>query len=550
MKKQDFNNLLTVCRELNFMGKRKRDTRLEVVEQAISELGLNADASALVSQVGEKLEAEKAKAEKAKRKADSSKPAADTMQGSEQAYSNTLPVMTGDAFLITSAQNNTEVMPLVLDTLQSICSDFGAELVALPSYYNKNSFSAAVESETEYFNTAIRDYVIESDCWLFGEGNVKLAASAAIVPTAKLPINAAAALNGGELKTVVGHPAQQMRTLPSLAGHPIKRGWSTGSCTAYNYTRSRAGSEAEQQHTFGGVLMWISNGLIHETNIRVQPDGSCIFWADGQKHAYGKVGSLDCAIKLGDLHCEMFDEKQWAIASDLVQELNPVFVAVDDILHFSTRSHHNRNDSKHLYATRNESVQNDLLQVISQLNELAEVTNEVYVTESNHNSALDNWLSDSGLRIDFDSHNAKLYHLLKWLVYDTLDNGETDKNALQVALENSNLTSLPSMSDNITFGRMDKPQIFMRHDFSQHGHKGANGSAGSPNQFRQWRLPLVTGHTHSPSIYGNVNTTGVTARLQQGYNRGGASSWDHAHVIEWANGECQTIFTNPQKAIA
>lgn len=546
MRQTDFNLLVRECASNNFQGKRKRDSKLEVIENALAELELKGDASALFDDVTAHFEQIKAEleAEKAARK--QTKPSADTMTGESVASIETIPVLEGDAFLITSAQNNTEVMPHVLNTLKAICRDFDARLVAMPSYYNKNAFSAAVESEKEYFATELQDYMVYNDCWLFSKGSVKLCNEAAIIPTAKMPINAANQLNGGELKTIVGHPAQQMRTLASLAGHPIKRGWSTGSCTAYNYIRGRAGSEAEKQHVFGGVLVWVQDGLIHETNIRIKPDGKCIFYADDITHIYGDI-EPSCAVKLGDLHCEMYDKEQWKRALDLVIDLNPVFVAVDDILHFSTRSHHNRNDSKHLYATRHESVENDLLQVIRQLNELAQITDCVYVTESNHNSALDNWLSDSGLRIDFDSHNAKLYHLLKWLVYDTLDSGERDKNALQVALENSDLTTLPTMASNIEFGRMDKPKIGFVYDFSQHGHKGANGSAGSPNQFKQWNLPLVTGHTHSPCLIFSVFTTGVTARLNQGYNRGGASSWDHAHVVEWSIGECQLIFTNPQK---
>lgn len=546
MKKQDFKNIITLCRELNFMGKRKRDTRLEVVEQAINELNLNVDASLLMPKVFDTLEAEKEKLAKARKPA-ASKPAADTMLGSEQKHADEIPVKEGDVFIITSAQNNTEVMPNILNTLERVASDLSGELVVMPSYYNKNSFSAAVESDTEYFKPQVQPYLIKNDCWLFGRGSVRLCPDAAILPTAKIPVNSAALLNGGELRTVVSHPAQQMRTLPSLSHHPIKRAWSTGSCTSFNYTRSRAGSEAEKNHVFGAVLLYVKDGRIYETNLRFADDGSLTFYTE-HHGVWSNAKSQECAVKLGDLHCEMYDESQWQKALTLVSELSPVFTAVDDILHFSTRSHHNRSNSKHLYQTRHESVENDLQQVINQLQQLASIT-DVYVTESNHNSALDNWLEDSGLKIDFDSHNAKLYHLLKWLVYDTLDGGDTDSNALEVALRNSDFTKLSSLPDTVQFGRMDVPQIFVRHDFSQHGHKGQNGAAGNPNQLKAWNLPLVTGHTHSPNIIGNVHTTGVTARLNQGYNRGGASSWDHAHVVEWANGECQTVFTNPQLVI-
>lgn len=567
ISKKQAPEVLALANLRNFFRKRKQDSRLEVAESIISALNLKIEALPLCDWLdAEKATQDAQQEEKPAKK--SRKMPVDTMTGSTAAKAELMPVIeTDQPVIVTSAQNNTEVTP-VFNQLKALAEHLGAKLIILPVYYNKNAFDPHEESEQESFSTELRPYLVEDDAWLYARDCVRLAATAAVLPTAKMPINAAAMLNAGELFTMVASPKQQYKTLPTLRKDRTPKAWTSASCTGFNYKRGRAGIEAETEHVFGGTLFTRDDsGAVNSTNIRQARDGSIMLYVQEIQqyiHIDHQCRVSSCysqdierlseviqppAVKLGDLHCEMYDPKQWSLALDFVKQVKPIFVAVDDVAHFSTRSHHNRNDSKHLYATRHESVENDLLQVINQLNELAELA-PVYCTESNHNSAIDNWLNDTGVKIDYDSHNAKLYHLLKWLVMETLDSGETEKNALQVALEHADLTKLPPLSDRVTFGRMDKPKIGYIYDFSQHGHKGQNGTAGNPNQLKRLNIPLVTGHTHSPSILGgngaSVFTTGVTAKLNQGYNRGGASGWDHAHVMEHSNGECQLINTNPQ----
>jgi len=546
---KNFDLLCEECAENNLLGKRKRDTRLEVVEDAIAFLDLNADASITMPLVIERLEGEKAKAAARKPKA-SNKPAADTQTGYTESQRDQLPVLDGEVFVITSAQNNTITTGFedqLLDLVNAIrFAGRDAQLIVTPVYYNKNAFSPAVEKEDEVFNPKITPYLQLDDVWLFERNACLLANTSAVLPTNKRPVNAAAKLNGGELITVVPSPKQQYRTLPRLNDQAIKKAITTGSCTAYNYTRSRAGAEAEKDHKQAAIIVYKCDGGYNVTNVFQGKDGSLNVVLPELEYYYGRLPE---AGKLGDLHCEVHDHAFWEKTLDFLDKIKPSFIAVDDILHFSTRSHHNRNSGKHLYANRHESVENDLKQVIDQLSTLAGLIDTVYITESNHNSALDNWLDDSSVNPKQDSHNSKLYYLLNWLVCDTLDQGICDQNALQIALENADLTTLPELPKNVHFGRMDQPCRPLRFDYSQHGHKGANGSVGNPNQFSDWNIELITGHTHSPCIIGEVFTTGVTARLNQGYNRGGASSWDHGHMMEYSNGQVQLITLNPQKVI-
>jgi hypothetical protein len=233
---------------------------------------------------------------------------------------------------------------------------------------------------------------------------------------------------------------------------------------------------------------------------------------------------------------------------DLLDFCKPSLIVVHDILHFSTRSHHNRNDGKHLYQTKDQRVIDDLKTVIVDLNTLAEFA-PVYVVESNHNSALDNWVHDIGYNPKRDPHQAKFYYLLNWLVCDALDDGN-GQIALQVALENlDKFEDFPELSSRIEFGRMDQSFTRYGYELSAHGHKGQNGSAGSTGLFSRWGLPMVTGHTHSPAILGSCVTVGVTASLQQGYNRGGGSSWQQSHAAVLPNGTAQIVPMRGLKAL-
>lgn len=547
---------------LNFTRKRTESSKLEVCESVIKALGLAVEPADMAQELPDLIEAKKAEkveAEPATKK--SNKMAVDTLTGSTRAKAATMPVIATDQpVIVTSAQNNTALAP-VFRQLETLAEHMGAKLIVLPVYYNKTAYDQHAEDEAESFADPLMPYLLQEDSWLYERNQVRLAAEAAVLPTAKLPINAAAQLNQGELFTIIGSPKQQHKTIATLSKDRTPKAWATGGCTVFNYKRGRAGSEAEPNHVFGAVLLHKGeSGEVNSTNIRQADNGSIMLYLDDTAetiHINSQLQVTDGlatemtglfgqpAIKLGDLHCEMYDPTQWNKALGFVAKTNPKFVAADDLLHFSTRSHHNRNDSKHLYATRDDRVTDDLNQVIKQLNELAAFA-PVYVTESNHNSALDQWLSDISVKIDFDAHNAKIYHLLKWLVMDTLDDGIKDKNALQIALENADLTKLGSIPDSVEFGRMDVPKYGYKYDFSQHGHKGASGSQGSPAQLAKINLYLVQGHTHSPMILNQHFVTGVTARLNQGYNRGGASAWDHAHVMEHPNGECQLINTNPQ----
>lgn len=517
----------------NFYGKRKRDSKLEVCENITSALSLNCEPSELV------LWLEENKPTPAKKGAALSKLPANTISGSETKKRDELPVIQGKRFIVTAVQNNT-ALASIWPELEAYAEEENAQIVAMPIKYRRNIYGVT-DCERDLYAEAAREHLLENDAWLFGVGGVRLAVEADILPTAKQPVNAARDLNLGEVATVVASPKQQLMTLPSLGNQIIREAWATGAATGFNYLTGRAGAEAEAAHTFGALfIVQNPDGTIKITNLRQGDDGKI-----------GHTSHNEFAAVLGDLHCEKKDPVIWRKTVDMLERLQPELIVVHDILHFETASHHNRNDGKHLMkmSIQGRTVEADLAMVANDLNELAAIA-PVYVVESNHNTALDNWLHDTGYNVKRDAVNAKMYHFANYVVIEALEQG-IDQTALQTALESEALAatfdSIPELSDNVIFGNMTESEIYAGWDLSQHGHKGNNGSRGNPQQFSKSRLRLVTGHTHSPAINGDVVTVGVTASLNQGYNRGGGSNWQHSHAFVFDNGSVQLENMNPQK---
>lgn len=532
MKKSQKTLLVQLASDLNFYGKRLADKRLECAERMILE---NQDALGSVNGlqiVKFLLDNKPEKPEKAERVAKASnKPAANTILNGIESIPD-LPVLnTLNNVIITSAQNNTAPNMAAWQALQTFAADNNAQIIVLPIWYNKNAFSSAVESDQERFDLAFLPFMQFDDCSIFSPDQVVLRPSAATVPTAKLPVNAAAAMNSGELVTVVASSKQQLKTLPRSPAMPIKESWTTGTMTGQNYTRSRAGAEASSDHIFGAVLIEkADDGTLYPRNLVYQNGLICDY----------SVTPENSVLVLGDLHCEMKDPQCWIDTLQLCETMRPSLIVVHDILHFATANHHNRNNGKHLYSVKDKQVIDDLRVVIEDLNTLAALA-PVMVCESNHNSALDNWLHDIGYNPKRDPRQAKIYYLLNYLVAESIDNGER-KNALQIAFEQLDQFEIfPELSDRVEFGSMDQAYIVNGADFSQHGHKGQNGSAGSTGLFSRWQQSMVTGHTHSPAIVGSVLTVGVTASLHQGYNAGGASSWNQSHAVVFPNGAKQIV---------
>lgn len=530
--------------ELNFDGKRIRKTRLNCAAEILVNLGLQkeVETGVLVDSLTEHFAAEKAKKAAAKKQVKKAEAVeiAPTFNGQMKTRDQLTEVLKGQCFIVTGAQNNTTVHP-VLNALKAIAEQHDAEILAMPIKYTTTL--EGLERKKPTYAKEVRAMLLDENVYLGSFGGVKLAVDAAILPTAKQPINAAERLNNGESITVVASPRNQLKTLARMKNDAHRWAYSTMVCTQMHYTDSRAGAEAEADHHFGGLFIRVNeDGTITHRQLVANEFGDIVdegYIYDGAK---GEIHHAEqpCVV-LGDLHCEKMCEANWYRTLDWLQGVNPKNIAIHDALDMMSRNHHNREDDQFIYQMGQRAVIDDIADVVKHLNEVAKLASgKVYVVQSNHDLALDSWLASKYYDVKADPINAKTYYALKLAVLDMIDDGD-DLVKLDLAIQVL-ADKLPELADNIVFGKVDELEQWFGVEVSMHGHLGTSGARGSVNSFKKMGRPTVTGHTHSPFRDGKNVVVGVCGSLEMGYNKGG-TMWDRANAIINTNDTVQLVPT-------
>lgn len=533
--------ILKLAKGENFWGKRLDSKRREVAISIRDALKIDVHSSALV----EFLDDNQPVKEKATKASHSKQAQADiepTMAGSAQGRE--FDDLDDGLYIITAGQNNTRPHP-VLNTLLSMAKDLNAEFGIMPIKYT--TVLQGLERKSPKFHADVKKHILDPvDAWLGGEGNVLLANSAQILPTAKQPINAAERLNNGESMTVVASPRRQAKTLSRQKNGSFRWVYTTAVCTLKHYTDSRAGAEAEKEHCYGGLLIEVRDGLVNHRRLTADENGviidnGSVYFPDGTIKAYNDVFEKRPVLVLGDLHCEKMCDDSFSRALGQVHDVNPSLIVVHDALDFMSRNHHNREDWTFLYQMQDRAVIEDLTDVINHLNALAEYA-PLFIVESNHDLALDSWLRDNKFDVRKDPKNARTYHALMLAYIEAMDNGTFNDLAKMDLAFAALADKLPELNSNIEFGKIDEQRLAYGYDYSMHGHVGTGGARGSAVSFKKMRIKTVTGHTHSPFEDNNTVVVGVTGSMEMGYNKGG-TTWDRANAVIYPNSTHQLLPT-------
>lgn len=464
---------------------------------------------------------------------------APTFTGSALAKERQLQVTAGDKFIITYAQNETAVNRPVFESLKRYAENLNAHLIVMKGHYNISAFSGQCKGDKEIYAEELRPYLVDESQFL-GYFQGVLLSDVNTLPTAIYPVNAAGNLIGNSECIILGHTKQQAKTLPVMKGEKPRWGYTTGTVTVRNYVTSAAGAKAESDHAYGALLVEVCDeslqwqarhlkadeldGSFYDLNLYVTPDSI-------------RVSEKPFSMVLGDIHAEKLDRDFWNKTLDFIDAYKPQKVVLHDILDFSSRNHHRR-DSGHFLASQvGETVKNDIAIVSQTLVELrnAVENGDLIVVYSNHDDALIRWLDCNKYDPRKDPVNAVTYHKLNAAVYADIINKEPERPILETALAELQLDSAQA-----TFLLLDQSCNVNGVEVGFHGDKGVNGSKGSPVLYSKQGISMVTGHTHSPSMYGDVTTVGC-CNLEQGYNKG-LSSWALCHAIIYPNGH-KTLIT-------
>lgn len=457
-----------------------------------------------------------------------------------------IKVLPKGKYVLTCAQNNTYIDETALKCLLTFCEVNNARLLVARITYNKNGFAQPDINNDLWYDEKIKPYLVQGHISL--DDKAHFLADSNVIPTAKNPLSGFDSATQAGIHVIIPHVKIALEVVAALKNSPVKIMASTGAVTKRNYIMRKAGATAALSHNIGALLVDIAKSEAIIRQLEIMPecdyfyDYDKIYFANGS-HRKVELGEIQ-ALQPGDIHAEKMTSENLDSIKGLLADLKPDYLIAHDLLDFSTQNHHNIKDCTHQHkqALLGNTVEKDIMIMTNIIDELLDTVicyNEngrLIVVESNHDLALLTWLKNADFKQD--SVNAIVYLKCMLALYDAQTRG-TDLNMLEWAY--THIGSGVYDTELIVFNRVDESCIIAGVEMGAHGHNGANGSKGTPKQFRKLGIPINTGHTHSPSIYGKVYTAGVSASLEMGYNVG-ASSWAIAHIVTYENGQRQIIF--------
>ena len=444
-------------------------------------------------------------------------------------------------FLISSAQDDTPVHVDLLKNMEAYAHHIGAHIIIGGHTYQLGLFDDHA-ADANIYDGRIAQYLCHERVQLTPD--LLYIGSANILPTTANPLNGWATQNRGG-HVIVPHSRIALQSIPRLQGQEPRFAVSTGTVTIPNYTARAAGQKSIFHHTYGFLVVEIDvDGEVFLRPVSASDDGSFqdlnTFVGDGVCHGDQRVR----AISWGDIHHEQLDpiiaaasfgyDRESKLRLDninILDGLQPEIQFFHDTLDFRRRNHHNLHDP-HVMAAVNavgsSNVESEVQEATDFISACTRPWCTTVVVESNHDSALAKWLKNADGAIDVE--NAYYWHELNASWHMSIRSGNSSFNVVEWAMRRADLP------DSVEFVGAGEGYQVDGVECGLHGDLGVSGSRGSPNQFKRFGVKTSTGHTHTPSISEGAYVAGVSAKLDQGYNKG-PTTWAHAHIVQYHNGK-------------
>lgn len=462
-------------------------------------------------------------------------------------------------FILTCLQNNTPVNQRVWDNLRELADFYEATIYVGTFTYNKSSYGpkavkrgtkTSADNEELWYDPQAEPFI--------NDGSVELAPGLVwcgemnILPTAVRP------LEGLEVYTarksgIIPHVKVQMASVASSKFESTKFNYTTGTVGKRNYLQRKAGLKAEFHHSYGGLLVEVDhlgdwfvrqiiaddNGVMHDLGLKID--------ANGELTEDNRVQ----AITWGDIHQAeiepMVEELAWG-NQGMIDILQPKLQVMHDLLDFRARNGHTArlnliHDRFAAFIKGQDSVEDEVQEMAKFLDKTSRDWCQTLIVDSNHNSFMLEWLRVGDYRRD--PINAIYFLEAQLQVYKSIAaNPEKATNLIRWAAE-----QFLGQRDNLKFLDEDESFIDGGIEYGLHGHRGPNGSRGTPTNLARMGHKMNRGHEHSAGIFEGVYTAGVSGKLDQGYNVG-PSSWSHSHIITYPNGKraIVTMWNNKWRA--
>lgn len=435
-------------------------------------------------------------------------------------------------YVITSAQSDTKVNTVFLNSLKTYCEYNNAELLIIPVKYRNPTMPN--EIEYDIYDESIQEYLFENNIRLHPK--LKVLGALKIAATAEYPLSSLGPLSKGD-SVIIGHNQLQLTTLPvSQDDYPVIM-TTTGSVTDSNFSLSKAGMKAEFNHSLSAAVIELDDDIFHLRHLNF--DGTGFYDLDTYYSSEGYFSNTQIdLIVTGDEHAIHMDPnvKEATYGNNgIVDSLKPKMIVRHDVCDFESGSHHdNRNIlkkfKKHIKGT--DLVHEELIATAMHILDTSPPDTQNIIVASNHNEHLIRWLNET--KIEHCPQNALIYHKL---MFEMLFAISEDR---EVEPFNWFVTELIGDQCDIKF--LNRTESFKIHniELGYHGDVGPNGSRGSRDALSKLPSKTIIGHSHSPGISGGCYQVGTSGDLKMDYCRG-PSSWMHSHVIVHKNGKRQLV---------
>lgn len=439
----------------------------------------------------------------------------------------------GKRYIITSAQNNTDVHTPFFTNLKRFADHLSAELMVVPVKYENITLTQKNGKEDRWWKSCLVPYLVRQRVKL--NDNLIVMGDISVNATNKNPLSGFETITG-KRSGIFGHGQLEMKVVPTPMSKLPKKLHTTGSVTRPSYSDTKAGKIADDNHCLGALIVEVVGKRFWIRQLRATPDGNFYdlhlrVTQDGV-HLGGPVAGIVC----GDIHwdyiCPKVLHATFTGEGSMVRALKPKEVVVHDVFDGYSGSHHHRRDPllqffKAFHAKDN--VQAELDRLIEGLSIMGR-TQPLTIVDSNHNRHFSRWMNECDPSRDHT--NAELYHEVRLA---QIRQAKQAKNArdLMDPLEWYIRDRAPHLD--IRFVGHDSGTMIGRYSVDNHGDIGAGGSRGSAQQFTKFGGYYIIGHSHTPGIIKNVLQVGTSSVLDLEYVNG-PSSWLNTHAVVYPDG--------------
>ena len=449
------------------------------------------------------------------------------------------PVQT---FIVTAAQNNTDVHPAFWAALNRAAKHFDAELLVIPLRYRNPTAPKETDDEGrpigDYWAKAVRPYLWNTRLRL--NKNLAVLGDIKIQPTAVEPLTGLEGFTGAE-STIVGHTKLALRMVPT-PGHKLpKLMTTTGACTRKNYSDTRAGKHGDFHHTLGACLVEIEGPYFWLRQLNANSRGEFTDLGTRFTPTTIKRAPRPAAVSFGDTHVRFRDksvERATFGPRGLVASLRPRRLVFHDLLDsYAWNPHHRGNPFNAIAKQRSGfgDMESEVNEAIAYARDMTPAWAKGFIVRSNHDDMLTRGIIANDWKTDPLNAEFYLRTALAMVRATKMGHGGTEyPDAFSYWVGQAKLKNVRCLGPR-------EALVVAGVLLSLHGDDGPNGARGSLKNLRRIGAKVVIGHSHTPGISEGGMQTGTSSILDPEYV-GPVSSWAHAHAITHEDGKRQLVF--------